>query len=115
MHQRCNNPRNPGYHNYGGRGLQVHPRYGSFPNFLSDGGEPKPGESLDRTDNGKGYEPGNLRWTSRLEQARNRRPAKRKRRRADVKDIIAYADALARAAKREKEKSNVSLLKGEQQ
>lgn len=40
---------------------------------MADVGKRPPGTTLDRIDNNKGYEPGNVRWTTRLVQSRNRR------------------------------------------
>jgi hypothetical protein len=99
MKQRCLNPNNRAYGNYGGRNISVCERWRRFENFLADMGEPPPGKSLDRYPNNDGnYEPGNCRWATPREQFLNQRPPKRKRRRADVAEILAYADALARAA-----------------
>jgi hypothetical protein len=75
MKARCESPKHPAWANYGGRGIVVDPRWsGSFEAFLADvGPRPSPGHSLDREDNDKGYVPGNVRWSTRKEQARNTR------------------------------------------
>lgn len=74
MRQRCLNPLNSGWRDYGGRGISVCDRWMKFGNFLSDMG-PKPGPvfSLDRIDNNGNYEPKNCRWADKLTQYRNRR------------------------------------------
>ncbi len=72
MRNRCNNPNNPGYEYYGGRGITVCERWSSYTNFLEDMGERPKGTSLDRRDNNKGYEPGNCRWASRVVQENNK-------------------------------------------
>jgi hypothetical protein len=78
MKARCLNPGYAGYHNYGGRGIRVCGRWlgeNGFINFLSDMGErPSKDLSIDRYPNQNGnYEPGNCRWATRKEQARNLR------------------------------------------
>jgi hypothetical protein len=73
MHQRCNNPENPNYKDYGGRGITVCGRWNDPVAFLSDMGHPKPGESLGRIDNSKGYSPDNCRWETQAEQNENTR------------------------------------------
>lgn len=74
MHFRCSNPSAQNYERYGGRGIKVCQRWDDFESFLADmGPRPSPQHSLDRKDNSKGYEPGNVHWTTADHQARNRR------------------------------------------
>ena len=75
MIQRCVNPNNVGFKDYGGRGITVCERWRkSFADFFADVGKrPGKGFQLDRRENNKGYEPGNVRWATRTVNLRNRR------------------------------------------
>lgn len=76
MLQRCNNPNNTHWKNYGGRGLTVDPRWHSFDAFLADMGDRPDGATIERVDNEKGYGPDNCVWATRKQQQRNRRPVR---------------------------------------
>ena len=76
MKQRCYNQNDSEYDSYGGRGIKVCELWrNSFEAFLNDMGErPSLQHSIDRyPDNDGGYEPGNCRWATPLQQNRNRR------------------------------------------
>lgn len=73
MLQRCLNKKNPGYKNYGARGITVCARWLSFQEFFKDMGIPPEGSWLERTNNNANYSKINCRWASPLEQLRNTR------------------------------------------
>lgn len=78
--QRCTNANSIGYSNYGGRGIEfkfTSIREATEWTLDNLGIRPSPFHSLDRIDNNRHYEPGNLRWATRAEQARNKRAYKR--------------------------------------
>jgi hypothetical protein len=73
--QRCTNPNNPAWEQYGGRGITMCKEWQTdFKAFLRHIGlRPVPSYSLDRRDNDGNYEPGNVRWASKLMQRHNQR------------------------------------------
>jgi len=74
MKARCSNPANKRWASYGGRGIRVCDEWrSSFPAFAAHVGTKPAGMTLDRIDNDGHYEPGNVRWATYSQQARNTR------------------------------------------
>lgn len=75
--QRCYNPNNPKFKDYGGRGIEVWaPWRDNFAAFFAHvGAKPDPRLSIERKDNNGGYFPGNVKWETVSNQNRNRRRA----------------------------------------
>ena len=85
MLQRCYNPNCNKYIDYGGRGIKVCEQWrNDFQPFMewakANGYEQRFGKdrlTIDRSDNEKGYSPGNCRWATYSVQNSNQRPRRR--------------------------------------
>lgn len=74
MKNRCTNPVDPKYPDYGGRGIKVCQRWlDDYTAFLADMGQRPEGCTIERLNVHGNYEPGNCTWATPTTQARNRR------------------------------------------
>jgi hypothetical protein len=77
MLARCENPKHHAFKNYGGRGITVYGPWHDpavFIAWIEQNLGPRPdGCTMDRIDNDRGYEPGNLQWATRKHQQANQR------------------------------------------
>lgn len=73
MLQRCNNPKDKKYNDYGGRGIKVLDRWELFENFHKDMGECPDGFSLERVDVNGNYCKDNCKWETTSNQNFNQR------------------------------------------
>lgn len=73
MKARCTDPGNKDYPRWGTRGITVCDEWiESFEAFYTHAGRRPTGTTLDRIDGRRGYEPGNVRWATPVEQSNNR-------------------------------------------
>ena len=73
MKDRCDNPANHSYKNYGAKGITYPTRWENYDNFLSDMGVCPVDWVMDRMDNNLGYHPQNCRWVPKGVSSKNRR------------------------------------------
>lgn len=75
---RCHRSNHMNYRHYGGRGISVCDQwrkpFKAFYDYVGD--PPFEGAELDRKDNDGNYEPGNVRWVTKMQNMNNRRRAK---------------------------------------
>jgi len=73
MKDRCLNINSKDYNQYGAKGITIYQEWiDSFEKFYAYMGKKQKGQSIDRIDNNKGYEPGNVRWANNSQQQRNK-------------------------------------------
>ena len=95
MKNRCNNPKNKEFKNYGDRGIKLCDKWYTFEGFWED---MKEGYSdnltIDRINNNGNYEKENCQWSTHKEQANNKRNNKFLTLNNETKSITIWANEL---------------------
>ena len=94
MHRRCEDPKNPGFKDYGARGITVCERWSDFNAFLEDMGKRPLDHEIDRERNNEGYCKENCRWVTREENNRNKRNNVMIRWRGEDLPLVVWAERL---------------------
>lgn len=93
MIRRCEKESHKSYKHYGARGIKVCDAWHSFEAFYADMGDrPSDAHTIDRKDNNGNYEPGNCRWATQTEQARNRRSSRLVSIFGETKTVIGWSE-----------------------
>lgn len=93
MVARCYNPNAVSYEHYGARGITVCPRWlANFSDFIADVGKRPVGHTLDRIDNARGYEPGNVRWATPKAQSNHKTVNRRITILGETKNVSEWAE-----------------------
>ena len=96
MRQRCNNPHNYAYKNYGERGISVYPEWNDYVNFRNwaEMNGYTNDLTLDRINVNGNYEPNNCRWVTRKVQNNNRRSNRLITYKGETKNLREWSDML---------------------
>lgn len=94
MRDRCNNPNNHAFADYGGRGITICEQWDDVQTFLNDMGLCPEGHSLERINNDAGYHPSNCKWATRKEQAQNKRNSQTLTHKGKTQCVAAWAEEL---------------------
>lgn len=94
MKERSFNKNNPGYKNYGARGIIMCKRWLKFENFYADMG-PRPSlkHSIDRINNDKSYSRSNCRWATLKQQANNKRNSRKITFNGETKTLAQWSES----------------------
>lgn len=92
---RCYNESDPGYPNYGGRGIRMSDEFANDVEAWIAYMGPRPkGASCERIDNDGNYERGNIKWATSKEQARNKRNVVMLTHNNETKPLVEWAESL---------------------
>lgn len=96
MIRRCAAPGRDDFKHYGGRGIVVAAEWlgdEGFARFFAHvGPRPSPRHSIDRIENDRNYEPGNVRWATQSEQMRNCSRSRRITVDGRTQNLVAWAE-----------------------
>lgn len=94
MRDRCHRQSHKQFHRYGGRGITICKRWGSFADFLADMGPCPVGYSLERAKNDRNYNARNCVWATQHDQTRNRSTNRKLTFRGETRCVTEWAERL---------------------
>lgn len=92
MMERCYNPKDPAFKNYGRRGIEVYGPWHDVAVFIQDVAPLyAPTLEIDRQNNDGNYEPGNIQFVTHARNADNRRTARRYTHNSETHSIAGWS------------------------